>query len=137
LNCSISPIYFTPFSLHASLPPIAEPDGFSVQQIKIAFFAEICVVSFDIECLVFIDYSTTMVTNNFDLSRQIRGLHAKDGDVDTEEPVTEFKAKLNKYGFLHVPKKAVPSLPFEPEKPLIARIEGETLVIASSPEKPT
>jgi len=76
-----------------------------------------------------------MIANNFDLRRQILGLHAKDGDMDTEEPVTEFKAKLNKYGFLHVPKKAVPSLPFEPEKPLIARIEGETLVIASSPEK--
>jgi len=60
--------------------------------------------------------------------------------VDTEEPVTEFKAKLNKYGFLHVPKKAVPSLPFEPEKPLIARIDGEHLIIApateSQPEEP-
>ena len=63
-------------------------------------------------------------------------LHAKDGDVDTEEPVTEFKAKLNKYGFLHVPKKAVPSLPFGLEKPLTARIEGETLVIAAATEKP-
>jgi hypothetical protein len=72
--------------------------------------------------------------------RADKPLHAKDGDVDTEEPVTEFKAKLNKYGFLHVPKKAVSSLPFEPEKALIARIEGETLIIAaatkSQPEEP-
>jgi len=59
-------------------------------------------------------------------------LHAKDGDLDTEEPVTEFKAKLNKYGFLHVPKKAVPSLPFEPEKPLIARIDADHLTIAAA-----
>jgi len=64
-------------------------------------------------------------------------LHAKDGDVYTEEPVTEFKAKLNKYGFLHVPKKAWSALPFGLEKPLTARIEGEKLVIASSHEKPT
>jgi hypothetical protein len=67
-------------------------------------------------------------------------LHAKDGDVDTEEPVTEFKAKLNKYGFLHVPKNARSSLPFEPEKPLIARIDSEHLTIAaatkSQPEEP-
>ena len=67
-------------------------------------------------------------------------LHAKDGDVDTEEPVTEFRTKVNKYGFLHVPKKAVPSLPFEPEKPLIARIDGDHLIIAaatkSQPEEP-
>jgi len=56
------------------------------------------------------------------------------------KPVTEFKAKLNKYGFIYVPKKAVPSLPFKIEKPLTARIEGETLVIAaatkSQPEEP-
>jgi hypothetical protein len=44
-------------------------------------------------------------------------LHAKDGDVDTEEPVTEFEAKLNKYGFIHVPKRAWTSLPFGLEKP--------------------
>lgn len=59
-------------------------------------------------------------------------LHAKDGDVDTEEPVTEFKAKLNKYGFLHVPKKAVTSLPFGLEKRLIARIDGDHLTIAAA-----
>ncbi len=64
-------------------------------------------------------------------------LHAKDGDVDTEEPVTEFKAKLNKYGFLHVPKKAWSALPFGLEKPLTARIDGETLVIAAATEKST
>jgi len=53
----------------------------------------------------------------------------------TDKPVTEFKAKLNKWGFIHVPKRTVPSLPFKIEKPLTARIEGETLVITSSPEK--
>ena len=57
-----------------------------------------------------------------------------------EEPVKEFKTKLNKYDFLHVPKKAVPSLPFEPEKPLIARIDGDHLTIAaatkSQPKEP-
>jgi len=67
-------------------------------------------------------------------------LHAQDGDVDTEateEPVKEFKTKVNKYGFLHVPKKAIPSLPFKIEKPLTARIEGETLVIAATAKKST
>ena len=42
-----------------------------------------------------------------------------------EKLVTEFKAKLNKYGFVHVPKKALPSLPFEVEEPLTARIDIE------------
>jgi len=46
-----------------------------------------------------------------------------------KEAVTEFKAKLNKYGFIHVPKKAVPCFPFNAEEPLIARIEGDALVI--------
>jgi len=64
-------------------------------------------------------------------------LHAKDGDVEAEESVTEFKAKLNKYGFLHVPKNVRSSLPFEPEKPLIARIEGEHLTIAAATKKST
>ena len=54
-----------------------------------------------------------------------------------DKPVTEFKAKLNKWGFVHVPKKAVPSLPFGLEKPLTARIEGETLVIAAATNKST
>lgn len=45
--------------------------------------------------------------------------------------VTEFDIKrgLNKYGFIHVPKKAISSLPFEVGVPLKARIEGETLII--------
>lgn len=30
----------------------------------------------------------------------------KEKTVEADEPVTEFKAKLNKYGFIHVPKKA-------------------------------
>jgi hypothetical protein len=67
-------------------------------------------------------------------------LHAQDGDVDTEEPVTEFRTKVNKYGFLHVPKKARLSLPFKIEKALVARIDGDHLTIAaatkSQPEEP-
>jgi hypothetical protein len=60
----------------------------------------------------------------------------KDGaDVESDEPVTQFKAKVNKYGFLRVPKHAWTSLPFEMEKPLIARIDGENLVIAAVTEK--
>jgi len=51
-----------------------------------------------------------------------------------DKPMMEFKAKLNKYSFIYVPKKAVPSLPFETKESLTARIECETLVIASSPE---
>lgn len=46
-----------------------------------------------------------------------------------EEPVTEFKAKLNKYGFIHIPKKVIESLPFAAEVPLVAKIEDKTLVI--------
>jgi len=49
--------------------------------------------------------------------------------VGADESVTEFKAKLNKYGFIHVPKKALPSLPFEAEEPLTVRIEGQALII--------
>jgi hypothetical protein len=52
--------------------------------------------------------------------------HANDGaDVEPEESVTQFKAKLNKYGFIHITKSAWKSLPFEKEKSLTARIEGE------------
>jgi len=59
--------------------------------------------------------------------------HAKDGaDVKPDEPVTEFRTKVNNYGFLHVPKKARHSLPFGLEKPLKARIDGERLVIAAA-----
>ncbi|MFX0204235.1 MAG: hypothetical protein ACFFCW_49695 [Candidatus Hodarchaeota archaeon] len=43
--------------------------------------------------------------------------------VRADEPVTEFKAKLNKWGFIHVPKKALPSLPFETVESLTARVE--------------
>lgn len=64
-------------------------------------------------------------------------LHAQDRDVDTEKSVTEFRTKVNKYGFLHVPKKARSSLPFEIEKPLVARIKGENLIIAAATEKST
>ena len=64
--------------------------------------------------------------------------HAEDGaDLEPEDSVSEFKAKVNKYGFLHVPKRAWTSLPFGLEKPLTARIEGETLIIAAATEKST
>ena len=53
----------------------------------------------------------------------------KEKPVRADEPVTGFEAKLNKWGFIHVPKKALPSLPFEAEEPLTARIEGQALVI--------
>jgi hypothetical protein len=57
-----------------------------------------------------------------------------------DKPVKEFKAKLNKYGFIYVPKKAVLSLPFETKESLTAKIEGEHLIIAaatkSQPEEP-
>ena len=51
-------------------------------------------------------------------------------DAKPEQP-TEFdiKAGLNKYGFIHVPKKAIPSLPFEVGVPLKAHVEGDALVI--------
>jgi hypothetical protein len=59
------------------------------------------------------------------------GAHAKDG-ADVEESVIEFEAKLNKYGFIHVPKRAWTSLPFGLEKPLMARIEGKKLVFTAA-----
>lgn len=66
------------------------------------------------------------------------GAHAKDGaDVEPDEPVTQFKTKVNKYGFLHFPKKARPSLPFGFEKPLTAQIDGDRLIIAAATEKQT
>jgi len=48
---------------------------------------------------------------------------------DAKENLTEFKAKLNKYGFIHVPRRALPSLPFKAEEHLTARIEGDALVV--------
>ena len=60
-------------------------------------------------------------------------LHAEEAEATPTEPaeetVTEFKMKLNKYGFFHVPKKAIASLPFKAEEKLTATIEGETVVI--------
>ena len=75
-------------------------------------------------------------------SKKIRAdehLHAKDGDVDIDEPkpVENFEVKLNKYGFLHVPKRAVPSLPFKIEEPLTVSIEGNHLTIASKNQPKT
>lgn len=48
-----------------------------------------------------------------------------------EKKVEEFviKAGLNKYGFIHIPKKARASLPFDVGEPLKARIESEELVV--------
>ena len=56
----------------------------------------------------------------------------KEKPVRADGPVTEFKAKLNKYGFIHVPKKALPSLPFEAEVLLKAKIEGHALIITKA-----
>lgn len=49
--------------------------------------------------------------------------------VGADEPVTKFKCKLNKYGFIGIRKRARPFLPFKAEEPLVARVEGEGLVI--------
>jgi hypothetical protein len=61
--------------------------------------------------------------------------HAKDGADVTgetiEEPVREFTTKVNKYGFIHVPKRAWSALPFELEKPLEAQIDGENLILTT------
>jgi hypothetical protein len=59
----------------------------------------------------------------------------KPANVKPDKPVTQFKAKVNKWGFLHVPKGAWSSLPFGLEKPLIARIEGDHITIAAATEK--
>lgn len=64
-------------------------------------------------------------------------LNRKEKPIRADEPVTEFKAKLNKWGFIHVPKRTVPSLPFKIEKPLTARIDGKMLVIAVVTKKST
>jgi len=64
-------------------------------------------------------------------------LHSMDGDVDTEAPeehVTEFKTKVNKYGFIHVPKKARLSLPFKIEETLKVQIAGDHIIIAAAAE---
>ena len=47
------------------------------------------------------------------------------------ELVREFDIKrgLNKYGFIHLPKKAIPSLPFDQGVALKAKIEEDALVI--------
>lgn len=58
-----------------------------------------------------------------------------DFHVEAEDNVTEFKAKVNKYGFLHIPKRTWTSLPFGLEKPLAARINGNSLVIGAAMEK--
>jgi hypothetical protein len=59
--------------------------------------------------------------------------HAKDGaDVEPDEAVTQFEAKANKYAFIHIPKRAIPSLPFKLEKPLIARIDGDNLIVVAA-----
>jgi hypothetical protein len=61
--------------------------------------------------------------------------HAENGaDVTaeaTEESVREFTTKVNKYGFIHVPKRAWSALPFELEKPVEARIDGKKLVLTA------
>jgi hypothetical protein len=64
------------------------------------------------------------------------GAHVMEGaDVKSDEPITEFNAKINKYGFLHVPKKALSSLPFRIEEPLQASIDSERLVITVAAKK--
>ena len=64
-------------------------------------------------------------------------LQVKNGDVSietTEEPVKNFEVKLNKYGFVHIPKRVVPSIPFKIEERLTARIEGDHLTITAATE---
>lgn len=39
------------------------------------------------------------------------------------------KTKLNKYGFIHLPKKLLPRLPFQPEEPLQIVIAEDSLTI--------
>jgi len=51
--------------------------------------------------------------------RQSDNAYARDG----------IQGEAEKYGFIHVPKKALPSLPFEPKESLTARIENDALVI--------
>ena len=48
------------------------------------------------------------------------------------EPVTQFEAKLNKYGFLHVKKKVLRNLPFKVNEPIIVRIEGNKVILEVS-----
>lgn len=55
-------------------------------------------------------------------------LHKK----DIEEPLTEFPCKMNKWGFIGVRKAARPNLPFQPEEPLKAKIEGNVLIITKA-----
>jgi hypothetical protein len=62
-------------------------------------------------------------------------LHTKERDAGIKERITKFRTKLNKYGFIHVPKKATSSLPFEIEQPLEALIEGENLIFAKATDK--
>lgn len=59
----------------------------------------------------------------------------KKSKVEPEEHLGEFETKLNKYGFIHISKRALPALPFKAEKTLTARIEGESLVITAATGK--
>ncbi|WNZ29963.1 MAG: hypothetical protein IAX21_03650 [Candidatus Bathyarchaeota archaeon] len=45
------------------------------------------------------------------------------------ESPKDFKVKLNKYGFIHIPKKFVTSLPFGTETSLTAQIRDDQLTI--------
>lgn len=77
-----------------------------------------------------------MVKTKEEKKREVKEpLRAQDGKVDTEKTVKNFEVKLNKYGFIHIPKKALPSLPFESEKPLTAQIDGDRLTISVATEK--
>jgi hypothetical protein len=51
---------------------------------------------------------------------------------DIGEPLTEFPCKMNKWGFIGVRKAARPNLPFQPEEPLKAKIEGNALIITKA-----
>ena len=56
-------------------------------------------------------------------------LHEEDTKPEPEIKEFTIRKGLNPHGFIHVPKKARGSLPFEQGAPLKAKIEGETLVI--------
>lgn len=49
--------------------------------------------------------------------------------MNSAEKITEFKTKVNEYGFMHVPKEARTSLPFKVDETLKVKIEGKVLVI--------
>lgn len=62
-------------------------------------------------------------SNNQPLNNQIQPVQANKPSRTTTTNIETFETKLNPYGFIYIPKNALPKLPFKAGDKLLLRID--------------